>query len=158
MGMDVYGKKPKKKQGEYFRNNVWYWHPLWDYCCFVDDSLIEKVPYAHSNSGDGLGAVQSRKLGFKLLQTIRDGSAELYVKNYYDHVQSLEKEPCFCTKIQYISTDLHDPNESNPPNKDCKICQGSGLVDNFLNHYHITVDNIKLFAEFLLDCGGFSIC
>ncbi|QOR55575.1 MAG: hypothetical protein UMS36scaffold28_65 [Phage 59_13] len=29
MGMDVYGVKPKSKQGEYFRNNVWSWRPLW---------------------------------------------------------------------------------------------------------------------------------
>ena len=30
MGMDVYGTKPKNETGEYFRANVWYWHPLWD--------------------------------------------------------------------------------------------------------------------------------
>ena len=96
--MDVYGIKPKTKTGEYFRNNIWFWHPLWDYCCYVDNSLVEKVPSAHSNQGDGLNASDSRQLGLKLLQTIQDGSAELYVKTYYEHLESLEKDPCHCTK------------------------------------------------------------
>ena len=36
MGMDVYGIAPTSERGEYFRNNVWWWRPLWDYCCEVD--------------------------------------------------------------------------------------------------------------------------
>ena len=32
MGMDVFGKNPTDEKGAYFRNNVWFWHPLWDYC------------------------------------------------------------------------------------------------------------------------------
>ena len=35
MGMDVIGLKPTSKEGEYFRNNVWWWGPLADYCMEV---------------------------------------------------------------------------------------------------------------------------
>ena len=39
MGMDVYGLNPDK----YFRNNVWWWRPLWDYVCNTCyDILSEK--------------------------------------------------------------------------------------------------------------------
>ena len=27
MGMDVYGRNRCSKEGEYFRNNVWWWRP-----------------------------------------------------------------------------------------------------------------------------------
>ena len=104
MGMDVYGLKPKTVVGEYFRNNIWSWHPLWDYCCFVDNTLVEKVPMAHSNDGDGLNAVDSRQLGFKLIETIESGLAASYILTYDEHVKSLQKEPCYCTKPSNIET------------------------------------------------------
>ena len=104
MGMDVYGLKPKTVVGEYFRNNIWSWHPLWDYCCFVDNTLVEKVPNAHSNDGDGLNAVDSRQLGFKLIETIESGLAASYILAYDEHVKSLQKEPCYCTKPSNIET------------------------------------------------------
>jgi hypothetical protein len=186
MGMDVYGLKPKTTVGEYFRNSIWYWHPLWDYCCFIDKTLIEKVPNAHSNDGDGLNAVESRQLGFKIAESIESGVAANYILAYNDHLKSLQKEPCHCTKssqFQTITTALedflksidnclnlsantssslqqsYDPNgpipfpkqESQPIKEDCASCQGTGLVQNFMN-------NITLFSKFLIDCGGFQIC
>jgi hypothetical protein len=40
MGMDVFGKAPTRKVGEYFRSNVWYWHPLWHYCEEIAPDII----------------------------------------------------------------------------------------------------------------------
>jgi len=191
MGMDVYGLKPKTVVGEYFRNSIWSWHPLWDYCCFVDNTLVEKVPNAHSNDGDGLNAVDSRQLGFKLIETIESGLAASYILAYDEHVKSLQKEPCYCTKPSNIetlettlqmfltsiaeaqsfsaTTSLQEsyaptdpipfPNQKDQPLKnDCASCQGTGLVDNFLSNYPLNINNIELFAKFLIDCGGFQIC
>jgi len=210
MGMDVYGLKPKSQVGEYFRNNVWWWHPLWDYCCFLDNSLIEKVPNAHCNDGDGLNAIDSRKLGFLIKDAVENGSAEDYILSYNEYLESLPEESCHCikstsnvstslesllnsilqnqpqTKTQFVletypqvssSTyssleESYDPTgpvpfpqnsisseQSNPqPNPDCNRCSGSGKVENFTKNYHINLENIQSFANFLLDCGGFQIC
>lgn len=179
MGMDVFGLKPKTEKGEYFRNNVWFWHPLWDYCCYIDNSLIEKVPNAHDNSGDGLGPVDSRKLGFKLLKSIETGDAESYVNLYYKNLESLEQQPCVCTiatntsttleallqsAINNISTsydkygDIPFPKQKSESKPDCTLCNGSGLVENYSKNYHINLENIESFAKFLIDCGGFQIC
>jgi len=191
MGMDVYGLKPKTKVGEYFRNNVWYWHPLWNYCCFVDSSLIEKVPDAHCNSGDGLNAVDSRKLGFKLRQCIDDGSAQDYIDSYNERLESLPQEPCYCInkvtnlsssldlllnfisqnpKTQFVAdSSLEDSCDSTglipfpksdlkEPNPECSLCKGSGFRQNLGKSYYIDLENIKSFALFLIDCGGFRIC
>jgi hypothetical protein len=54
MGMDVYGIKATDKEGEYFRNNCWYWRPLWQFCEQVAPNLCAKVKYGQSNDGDGL--------------------------------------------------------------------------------------------------------
>lgn len=162
MGMDVYGKKPTSEKGEYFRNNVWWWHPLWDYCCYLDSSLIKRVPYAHENSGDGLASVASRKLAVKLQQSIDSGEAQKYVDSYYEYINSSPDEPCFCVSkslIEVYSSTAEIPfPASKDPNPDCNICKGSGLQPNWSKNYHINVENIQNFANFLLDCGGFQIC
>ena len=43
----------EKNPGVYFRNNVWWWRPLWDYCKGVCPNIIteEKWGEGHHNSG-----------------------------------------------------------------------------------------------------------
>jgi hypothetical protein len=151
MGMDVFGIKPTSERGEYFRNNVWYWHPLWDYCCTIDESLIDKVPQAHNNSGDGLKAVEARKLGFQLQEELSTGRAEQYVTEYEKERLTLPKQDCkFC--------DENGQRQWEHGLETCNACQGTKKVDSWEAHYPMSVENIKEFSEFLLDCGGFRIC
>ena len=42
MGMDVYGTNPKKEMGEYFRNNIVAWNPLWDTIYEISGNIITK--------------------------------------------------------------------------------------------------------------------
>ena len=42
MGMDVFGLAPKEEKGEYFRNNVWWWRPLWDFVAQIDELYSEE--------------------------------------------------------------------------------------------------------------------
>ena len=139
--MDIFGKKPQTKTGEYFRNNVWWWHPLWDYCEHVAPEITGKVVHAHYNSADGLDGFDARQLGFKLQKSIDDGTAEKYVEEFYFNLSMIPDEPCFCEgKIE------------------CLVCSGTGLRPSFKKSYHINMENIKEFTEFLMVCGGFEIC
>jgi len=228
MGMDVYGLKPKNPKGEYFRNNVWWWHPLWDYCCQTCPEITLRVTNGHDNSGDGLGFASSRKLGLRIQQSIKDGSAKDYVDRYNLSLKTLPDEPCFClkksifeifsttpfealfpqtvatqgeqgatgpqgtagpessqanvnpegangpqgtTQVQATSesqgpTGLEDNiefqishlSENKSADSKCPTCKGSGMQPNWNANYHIDVDNIQNFAEFLVNCGGFQIC
>lgn len=38
---------PLSRRANTFRNNVWWWHPLWDYCLEVSE-VARKVKYGHS--------------------------------------------------------------------------------------------------------------
>ena len=55
MGMDVSGKNPVSKTGSYFRNNCWWWRPLWRYCCVGGKDLIDKEPEIGGGYNDGCG-------------------------------------------------------------------------------------------------------
>ena len=58
MGFDLYGNS-KNKKGEYFRNNVWWWRPLWAFC-YENYEIARKVENGHSNDGDGLALDQAQ--------------------------------------------------------------------------------------------------
>ncbi len=51
MGMDVFGKNPTSKDGEYFRANVWSWRPIHQLCETV---LKKQLPGWAFNDGEGL--------------------------------------------------------------------------------------------------------
>jgi len=60
MGMDVYGRDPSNKLkddgerfvGEYFRNNMWWWHPLWEYCLLLYGDKMPPMEHCSSEDGD----------------------------------------------------------------------------------------------------------
>jgi hypothetical protein len=53
MGFDIYGLNPKNKEGEYFRNNVWWWRGIAvmveQTCC--DILTEEQLEGLHMNNG-----------------------------------------------------------------------------------------------------------
>lgn len=51
MGMDVYGRDPSSKEGEYFRANVWSWRPIHMLCETVMKKRLDNWGY---NDGHGL--------------------------------------------------------------------------------------------------------
>ena len=65
MGMDVCGNS-----GNYFRANIWGWHPLARYCQQVGYFLSEACRYWHTNDGDGLAAYEADLLGRTILREI----------------------------------------------------------------------------------------
>ena len=114
MGMDVYGLNPNLKskrpdidwsvateeerkeyfntldqwhadnRGAYFRNNVWWWHPLWTYVCHIcDDMLSEETKnLGHSNDGHQIDDATATDIANRLLREIETGKTEAYATAY----------------------------------------------------------------------------
>ena len=70
MGMDVIGRKPKNKTGEYFRANVWSYRPIHWLCDVATqiheertgyDDLIPMKTLVGMNYNDGYGLRSERK-------------------------------------------------------------------------------------------------
>jgi hypothetical protein len=154
MGMDVFGKKPTDPVGNYFRANVWYWHPLWDYVETVNPEICSKVEYPHSNDGSGLNAKDSRILSSSLLKKINSGNTQTYIDSYYEYINSLPFDDCTYCNMTGFRTWNHDGLQVE---KVCNACNGTLKNEHFLANYHMQIEYVEEFQKFLHHCGGFQI-
>lgn len=156
MGMDVYGKNPLSSEGEYFRNNVWWWRPLWDYCCFVAEDLINQrvAKMGHSNDGAGLTKAKARKLGERLLELVRDGHTKKYEEEYTKMNNDIPDEECH---VCGGTGKRKEPPDCGPGDLPCNGCDSVGKVRPFSASYPFSVENVEKFAEFCIASGGFRI-
>jgi hypothetical protein len=171
MGMDVYGKNPKSETGRYFRRNVWGWRPLWDYVSNQHPEIAELVEYGYSNDGDGLGARNAKKLAKLLMDDFTSGKVAQYVAERNNALAELPFEECNLCDSTGIRTDevgvkMEMPERALTPDisiivgRDkgwCNGCDGVGKTENFLTSYSLYEEDVKEFAEFLMDSGGFEI-
>jgi hypothetical protein len=155
MGMDVYGNNPKNEQGEYFRSNVWYWHPLWDCLDQLHPTLCQKCESPHDNSGSGLNSRDATALAKLLKKDLENGTIEEYIKQYDEHLNSIPLEDCCYCNNQ--GTRDWDQLDGTVLTKTCNACNGTLKVKSFATHYHMDLDLMKEFQIFLENCGGFRI-
>lgn len=172
MGMDVYGKNPLNEKGEYFRANVWWWHPLWQYCLDSFPEVAGKVEHGHTNDGDGLDHSDSELLAVKIRGTITDGSAKIYIDERNAHLSELERPDCeLCLGTGIRSDEIGVQNGMDTkalPEAEsiaygrthgwCNGCNGEGKKDAWETNYHLDLEILEEFADFLENCGGFEIC
>lgn len=160
MGMDVYGRKPKNETGEYFRRNVWGWHPLWQYCCEANPEITFKVENGHSNDGDGLNGSDTFRLAKSLKASLLDGSAAKYIKDRQEELDALPLEDCgYCSttgeRTWKAGEGMNDTQETQI--KTCNACHGKGKVKNWATNYSLDLEDIQQFHDFLISSGGFNI-
>lgn len=174
MGMDVYGKNPTSERGGYFRNNVWYWRPLWDYVCQVGAEIIDEelAEYGHYNDGAGLEEDGATELARVLAEELESGRTAIYERKNNEYLASLPREACQWCNATGIRTDEVGIQYGMPERElepevqiltgrthgSCNACRGVGTVESFEANYPFTTDNVREFAQFLADSGGFSIC
>lgn len=172
MGMDVFGQKPVNDTGKYFRNNIWYWRPLWSYVIdnyshLLDDDCVE----GFTNSGYGLDDDTAIQLGLSILADIANGKIKQYEIDYEEAKQHRPMEPCSYCGCTGIRTDdvgirLGYPTRELPPDLaielgrthgTCNGCSGRGYQESFEDSYYFETKNMEEFAHFALCSGGFKI-
>ena len=143
MGMDVHGNRPKNEKGEYFRNNVWWWRPLWNYCLEVAPAVAGKVEHGHTNDGDGLGERDSLKLAAILREKIENGECKKYADDYAAQLNAIPMENCDCCngtgvrpggKEQFGEAWFKNMNG-------CNGCKGKGKVKPWASNYPFSEEN-----------------
>lgn len=156
MGMDVFGKAPTAKVGEYFRNNVWWWRPLADLCQSLAPDICAACEHWHSNGGDGLGADDAMALAAVLEARLSDGTVAKVLKERDARLAAMPDEPChLCHGKGVRSDDLAIANgwDKGP----CNACEGTGKQRPWETHYPQDVENVREFAAFCKASGGFEI-
>ena len=154
MGFDVYGNNPDIEIGEYFRANIWWWHPLWDYCREVAPEIVQEVQHGHTNDGDGLNAYLATELAEILKDKIDSGEVEAAVDIYNERLRNMPEVSC-------IACDGTGKRLSPPligaGGTPCDSCDSIGRKRPFETWYHFDKKTVQEFADFLLHCGGFEI-
>ena len=109
--------------GVYFRNNCWWWRPLWNYCYAIADDIISEDVWdsGHCNDGAGLNEEDAKQLGERLLKSIENGECLKYQAAYMQHQEDMASD------------------------------------DEFATSYPFDIDNVKQFAKFCIQSGGFEI-
>lgn len=171
MGMDVIGVNATTERGEYFRNNVWWWRPLWNYCVEVAPELCSDVN-GDNNDGDGLGAEGADDLAVVLFNELAGGRTAEYEKDYRKMISELPRHSCdHCEgtgiRADKVGQDMGMPSRELGPEIQiitgrshgwCNACNGEGKQDDWRAGYPFSEKNVREFAEFLAECGGFQIC
>jgi len=109
--------------GTYFRNNVWWWRPLWNFVSSVcEDILTEKdIESGSYNDGHKISKTKAGKMAKRLHGLIEDNTAKKYEALYKEELDSLEQ-------------------------------------DDWDKSYPFSEDNVRKFANFCANSGGFQIC
>lgn len=146
VGMDVFGRNPTAKVGEYFRNTVWRWHPLAELCCAMAPEASAGCAMWHSNDGDGLDADDATTLCAILEARLRNGDVAAYVSAREAALAALPDVACAACEGGALS--LEHP---------CAVCGGRRFVRPIATWYDCSAANVQAFAAFLTHCGGFEI-
>ena len=162
MGMDVYGKAPISKTGEYFRNNAWHWRPLAFYACELAPKITSACRHWQSNDGDGLDTAGAIALADRLQAEIDSGRCAIYAANYMARLDGTPDEDCpHCRGTGQRTEKLINGLVGGPWNSgepwSCNACDGKGHRRPYSTYYPFSVENVQAFVNFLRDCGGFEI-
>ena len=130
MGMDVYGNAPTTKEGEYFRRNIWGWHPLAVVVQTLAPAITRPCVNWHSNDGDGLDAEGATKLADALEAAIADGRAGSACQ--------------IANESEGVETPVHS-----------MIKTSFGIS---AKNRPVEIADLREFATFLRGSGGFRIC
>jgi hypothetical protein len=173
MGMDLLGLDAIDEKGQYFRNNVWWWRILYEYCVdFHLQYLGEDPEHGYYNSGYTINNDNATKLGLALLQDLKNGKVTKYKNEYYKYVSNLPREHCdICDgtgiRTDQVGLDMQMPEKkldsftagfTNRTHGWCNGCEGIGTTTPFEANYCFDEENVENFAKFCLASGGFEIC
>ena len=120
--------------GVYFRNNVWWWRPLWAFVCEVCDDILDDSDIEAGGWNDGkiISEDKATRIAGRLDALIEDGTVKQY-------------------EVSYEASRL----EAEQNNKGKKM-KDEGY--SWSASYPFSEENVKEFATFCSESGGFSIC
>ena len=80
--------------GAYFRNNVWWWRPLWNFVCATCENILtEKDMNAGGyNDGHKISNTKAKKIAVRLRKALKDGDVDAYESWYTRKVSQLDEE------------------------------------------------------------------
>lgn len=152
MGMDLHGLDAKSEAGTYFRNNCWWWRPLWSYVESVARPVLLEEQWSGGcyNDGTEVSAEQALSIADLLDAALKSGAVEMEERKYKDELDRLPDEKCKYCKGTGTRKDMRVKNG-------CNVCLGKGKHRPMETQYPFGQDNVKEFSKFCRESGGFTI-
>lgn len=146
-------KWQNENPGSYFRNNVWWWRPLWTFICNTCDDILteEEQGYGDYNDGKEISEKKAIAIADRIQLLLDNGDIDEYIKERKDTLDLEPDDECDLCGGTGTRNDTVIKGE-------CNKCDGKGHHRPFITHYHLDKDNIIEFERFCRQSGGFNIC
>lgn len=151
-------KFEEENPGIYFRNNNWWWRPLWDYIVENCSDILSEKEIRSGGFNDG-AEIPKHKVDkiVEVLEKLIDKREHLkYEKRYKNEQSKLPNQECSC--CEGIGVISHDNKKDKSLMKECHVCNGTGERENWGKSYPFDAENVESFVKFLGQSGGIRIC
>ena len=151
--------------GDYFRNNVWWWRPLWEFVCTVCDGILtendmEKGCY---NDGKKISKTKSLKIAKRLSKLIADGTVDMVERTSRLEIEKAKAHNKEVRKEMDIISDACEKEHgemiapANYPEPYYSQWKKAYEKEDWTSSYPFYTNNVKDFAMFCQQSGGFEI-
>tara|TARA_R100001509_G_scaffold151052_1_gene110289 strand:- start:250 stop:870 length:621 start_codon:yes stop_codon:yes gene_type:complete len=153
--------------GAYFRNNVWWWRPLWSFVCEnCEDILTEKdMNNGCYNDAHIISRRKAEAIAVRLEEVIESEETKMWIKEHEDNLQQakrnnkqVEAELKELKKLVEVETGNPDIYPAIYPDKFKKKYDEIYDRRDWASSYPFSKDNVINFIKFARQSGGFSIC
>ena len=153
--------------GNYFRNNVWWWRPLWTFTC---DHCADFLTEDDMNGGcynDSYIITENKAIAIaeRLYEALKEPETQEYLDNHMKamekakkHNEMIEQEKKALDEIAVAITGDKNVAPINYPKDLKKKFDELQKRRDWAASYPINRENIENFARFAEQSGGFSIC
>jgi len=140
-------KHEKANPGIYFRNNNWWWRPLWTYVTTLCSDILSSkdIEKGGWNNNQTISKTKAVKIAKRILREATNGNLDKYAQDYKAMLAACKKEKCDHCK------------DASKTDKTCLYCKGTKERESWAKSYPFSVENAVDFANFARESGGFSI-
>jgi hypothetical protein len=159
-------KFESENKGYYFRNNNWWWRPLANFV--INNTLcIEKkdIENWHVNDGHKVNKETAEQIAKQLYHLIKIGEVKRHeeelakiAKQAKEHNKKLQKKFDALEKKAIEKTGDKDIAPADYPKEFKEEWDRLWADKDWRDSYPFSVSNVKEFADFCKESGGFEIC
>ena len=159
--VDDYLDYQQDTPGSYYRANVWWWRPIWQYVCENCDNILTEKDMESGNFNDGhiISKTKAKRIASRIRKLDKQGKIMEYELEHKQYIKSLPQEDCdICEGTGVREDEIGKKAREVDEEYKCNGCQGKGVRDNWQCHYPFESQPVIEFAEFCEQSGGFEIC
>jgi hypothetical protein len=167
MGFDLHSLgNHKTENGEYFRNNVWWWRRLASFVCEHTGVVEHKdKPEWQSNGGHVVGEQEAKQIAQQLKALIKDGTVAKAIKEVEDETKEAEENNKFVDRCHDMlrakverETGKTNLAPADYPKDDHDTWDWIQSKYSYKSSYPFSLENVERFIEFCEESNGFRIC